>query len=58
MSKFECPDCQYIYDEDRGEPHEGYEPGTLWEQVPDSFPCPNCFVREKPDFLAVTEKIE
>ncbi len=53
MSKYECPDCGYIYDEDKGEAHEGYPPGTKWSAIPEDFPCPACFVREKPDFLLV-----
>jgi len=51
MNKFECPDCGYIYDEAKGAEHEGYPSGTKWESLPEDFPCPECFVREKPDFI-------
>jgi rubredoxin len=51
--KYECPDCGYIYDEAQGCDREGYSPGTKWEDLPDDFPCPDCFVREKPDFLLI-----
>ena len=29
--------------------------GTRWASLPDDFPCPECFVREKPDFLPLTD---
>jgi len=51
MSRYECPGCGYIYDEARGEPHEGFAPGTRWSEIPDGWCCPDCAVREKPDFL-------
>lgn len=51
MSKYQCPDCAYIYDEEKGCEHEGYPAGTQWQDLPDDFPCPECFVREKPDFV-------
>ncbi len=53
MKKYECPDCGYIYDETLGAEHEGYPAGTKFEDLPDEFPCPDCFVREKPDFVEV-----
>ncbi len=56
MSKYKCPDCDYVYDEREGCEHEGYPAGTRWENIPDSFPCPDCFVREKPDFEPLDEK--
>lgn len=55
MAKYQCPDCGYIYDEDKGCEREGYAAGTRWENIPEDFPCPDCFVREKPDFLALEE---
>jgi alkane 1-monooxygenase len=50
MSRFVCPGCAYVYDEDRGDPHEGFPAGTPWSAVPDDWCCPDCGVREKPDF--------
>ena len=47
---YQCPVCEYVYDESKGEVREGYLPGTPWEQVPDDWCCPDCAVREKPDF--------
>ena len=36
MSKFICPNCEYVYDEEKGDPHEGFPAGTPWAQVPDA----------------------
>ncbi len=54
MSRFRCEVCDYVYDEDRGEPREGFPAGTHWSEVPDDWCCPDCGVREKVDFLAET----
>lgn len=51
--QFRCPGCGHVYDERTGDPHEGFPPGTRWEQVPDDWPCPDCAVREKPDFEVI-----
>jgi len=51
MKKYECPDCGYIYDEALGAEHEGYPAGTAFKDLPEDFPCPDCFVRDKPDFV-------
>jgi len=50
---YQCTDCGYIYDEAQGCPREGYPAGTRWSQIPDTWPCPDCAVREKVDFVAV-----
>ena len=50
MAAWLCPGCGYIYDEADGDPREGFPPGTAWAEVPDDWPCPECAVREKPDF--------
>ncbi len=48
--RFICPGCGYAYDEGKGDPHEGFPPGTRWEQVSEDWVCPDCAVREKLDF--------
>jgi rubredoxin len=53
MAKYQCPDCGYIYDEVAGHPHEGFEPGTPWSQVPESWSCPDLAVRDKIDFQMI-----
>ena len=42
MAKYECGVCGYVYDEDAGDPDNGVEPGTAWEDVPDTWVCPIC----------------
>lgn len=47
--KFMCVVCGFIYDEQAGLPEEGIEPGTRWEDIPDTWTCPDCGVT-KDDF--------
>jgi len=54
-ARYQCTDCGYIYDEAQGCPREGYPAGTRWSQIPDTWPCPDCAVREKVDFVAVSK---
>lgn len=42
MKKYECTICGYIYDEELGCPEQNVAPGTMWEDVPDDFVCPEC----------------
>ncbi len=49
----QCPGCGYVYDEAMGAPREGFRPGTPWAQVPDSWTCPDCGVREKLNFVPI-----
>lgn len=44
MKKYVCDVCGYIYDEAAGDPDNGIEPGTAWEDVPEDFLCPLCGV--------------
>lgn len=53
MACYRCPGCGHVYDEQQGDPHEGFPPGTLWEQIPDDWACPDCAVRDKADFVRV-----
>ena len=48
-----CPGCGYIYDVVAGEEREGFAAGTAWSEIPDSWCCPDCGVRDKVDFVAV-----
>ena len=50
--KYKCPACGYIYDESEGDPDSGLEPGTRFEDVPDSWVCPICGT-EKEDFIEI-----
>lgn len=51
MSRYRCDSCDYVYDEQAGDPREGFPPGTPWSEVPDDWACPDCGVREKIDFV-------
>lgn len=53
MASYKCPGCGYVYDEQNGMPRDGYPPGTKWEKIPTDWACPDCVVREKPDFVCV-----
>jgi len=50
MAIYVCPGCAYCFDENRGDPHEGYPPGTAFQSLPEDFVCPDCGVRYKEDF--------
>ena len=42
MKRYVCNICGYVYDESAGAPEVGIEPGTLYDDLPDSFVCPLC----------------
>ncbi len=42
MRKWECIICGFVYDEAEGLPEEGIAPGTLWEDIPEDWSCPEC----------------
>ena len=42
MDKYVCTVCGYVYDPEQGDPDNGVEPGTKWEDVPNSWECPVC----------------
>ena len=50
MSRYRCPACGYLYDEDAGHPREGFPAGTQFSEIPDDWACPDCGVRDKVDF--------
>jgi len=39
---FRCEECGYIYDPNEGEPDDGIEPGTEFEDLPADWVCPVC----------------
>ncbi len=45
-----CLVCGFMYYEELGLPEDGIAPGTAWEDVPDSWRCPQCGVT-KADFV-------
>ena len=53
MEKWECIVCGYIYDPAKGDPENGVAPGTKFEDIPDSWVCPECGV-SKENFKKLT----
>lgn len=51
MSKWICPNCDYIYDDAKGHPREGWPPGTNFMGIESDWPCPDCGVCEQMDFI-------
>jgi rubredoxin len=50
VSAYRCPVCEFVYDEAKGAAREGFPAGTLFDDIPDDWTCPDCGVREKVDF--------
>ncbi len=44
MKSYICDVCGYIYDPKAGDPDNGVPPGTAFEDVPESWVCPECGV--------------
>ncbi len=44
MAKWVCTVCNYVYDEEVGDPDGGIAPGTRFEDIPDDWVCPLCGV--------------
>ncbi len=42
MEKYVCIPCGYVYDPQEGDPDNGIEPGTPFENLPDDWVCPLC----------------
>ena len=40
MEKYVCTICGYVYDEELGDPDNGVEPGTKFEDIPEDWVCP------------------
>ena len=39
---WQCALCAFVYDEAKGMPDEGVAAGTRWEDVPETWTCPDC----------------
>ena len=42
MKKYKCEVCGYVYDPQLGDPDNGIEPGTAFEDLPEDRVCPLC----------------
>lgn len=45
--KFICTLCNYILEEDQGIPAAGIEPGTKFEDLPETWRCPDCVAKKE-----------
>jgi len=52
LRKWQCVLCAFAYDEALGMPEDGIPAGTRWQDVPDSWSCPDCSAT-KSDFQMV-----
>lgn len=42
MAKHLCIHCGFIYNESEGYTEDDIAPGTKWDEVPDTWVCPDC----------------
>ena len=42
--KYICSNCGYVYDPAAGDPQGGIAPGTSFEDLPDNWCCPMCYL--------------
>lgn len=42
MQKWQCAVCGYVYDPAQGDPDNGVDPGTPFEDIPEDWVCPVC----------------
>lgn len=42
MEKWECTVCGYVYDPEKGDPSNGVQPGTRFEDIESTWVCPEC----------------
>ena len=47
MQKYICISCGYIYDPAKGDPMSDTPPGTPFEDLPDDWACPMCYVSKE-----------
>lgn len=54
MKKYICTPCGYIYNPEEGDPDGDIAPGTAFEDLPEDWHCPICFV-SKDEFEPVDD---
>lgn len=47
MQRWRCTVCNYVYDPAAGDLDGGIKPGTAFEDIPDTWVCPVCFVTKE-----------
>jgi len=50
FDEYWCDVCMYRYDPAKGDPKNGIEPGTEFDDLPEDWCCPICF-NPKSEFL-------
>ncbi len=55
MQSYVCELCDYTYEPVKGDPENGVQPGTAFEDIPDTWKCPVCGA-DKDEFQAVPDK--
>jgi rubredoxin len=40
--RYRCLACEHIYDPAQGDPESGIAPGTPFDDLPDTWACPEC----------------
>ncbi len=50
--KYVCDICGYIYDPEIGDPDNGIDPGTTFDDITDDWVCPICRV-DKTNFSLI-----
>ena len=54
MKKYKCLLCGYVYDPAAGDPDNGIDAGTSFDDLPDDWTCPECGA-SKDDFEAIDD---
>lgn len=57
MKTYVCELCGYEYNPKLGDPDNGIEPGTVFEDLPDDWTCPLCGAT-KEDFEVMSDDDE
>ncbi len=52
---WQCALCAFVYDEAKGMPQDGIAPGTPWEDVPETWFCPDCSASKSDFQMALVE---
>lgn len=42
IAGYSCEKCWYVYDPAQGDPEHGIKPGTVFEDIPQQWRCPDC----------------
>ncbi len=42
MENWECTLCGYVYEQASGDPENGVEPGTAFNDIAEDWVCPTC----------------